>query len=98
MQNLKGVIKAFTIILIFACLLQLSFTFLARSVESDAAAYAQKKTGAVANTLTGDAAVAYADSIEKLTNYYRRGYLGFRSGAFYYLRLGRWPKLPFLPR
>ncbi|MBK8659848.1 MAG: protein translocase subunit SecDF [Bacteroidetes bacterium] len=75
MQNLKGVIKAFTIILIFACLLQLSFTFLARSVESDAAAYAQKRTGTVTNTLTGDAAVAYSDSIEKLTNYYRRGYL-----------------------
>lgn len=74
MHNLKGVIKAFTVILILACLLQLSFTFLARSVESSATEYAERKLGKSATALNS-ADVQYKDSIDALANYYRRGYL-----------------------
>lgn len=40
MQN-KGVIRLFAIVFALACVYQLSFTFVAQSVESDAEAYAQ---------------------------------------------------------
>ena len=42
MHNLKGIIRTFTIILIIVCLIQLSFTWMARGVESKANAVAQQ--------------------------------------------------------
>ncbi len=47
MQN-KSAIWVFTILLALACLYQLSFTFVARSVESDAVEYGQQKADSVA--------------------------------------------------
>lgn len=77
MQNFKGIVRFFTILLIIVCVLQLSFTFMARSVESDADSYAAKfvpQTAVPAN-LTPTEKLAFQDSIADLTKMYRRNYL-----------------------
>ena len=41
-MDLKGIIKHFTVVLIIVCVYELSFTFMARSVESNADSFAEK--------------------------------------------------------
>lgn len=77
MQNFKGIVRFFTILLIVVCVLQLSFTFMARSVESDADSYASKfvpATTAPAN-LTPTQKLLFEDSLSDLQKSYRRNYL-----------------------
>lgn len=76
MQNLRGVIKAFTYILVFVCLLQLSFTFVARYVEGNADKYAAKQvnTNAPAN-LQGAELLDWKDSADAAFSVVRRNYL-----------------------
>lgn len=76
MQNLRGVIKAFTYILVFVCVLQLSFTFVARHVEGNADSYAAKQvsTAAPAN-LQGAELLSWKDSTNALFSVARRNYL-----------------------
>lgn len=76
MQNLRGVIKFLTVLLVLACLFQLSFTFLASSVESKGDAYANKAVNAPAFA-GGTAAqkIAYEDSVDAAKKIYRRNYL-----------------------
>ncbi len=82
MQNLKGVIRFFTIILLIACVFQLSFTFLARSVESKAETYADNHVKSVALTAATPAReVAYRDSIDEVKKLYRRNFLDSVSGS-----------------
>jgi SecD/SecF fusion protein len=76
MQNLKGVIKTFTIILIIVCFIQLSFTWLAKSVESKADAYAASKTGVAQLTgLSATEQLTYQDSLNRISAINRRNYL-----------------------
>jgi len=76
MQNLKGVIKTFTIILVIVCFIQLSFTWLAKSVESKADAYAANKTGIATPTgLTATELLTYQDSLNRISAINRRNYL-----------------------
>lgn len=76
MQNLKGVIKTFTIILIIVCFIQLSFTWLAKSVESKADAYAASKTGVAQLTgLSATEQLTYQDSLNRINAINRRNYL-----------------------
>lgn len=69
MQNLKGVIRVFTIILVIVCFIQLSFTFFAKRVESKADEYGAKhRPKDMPKGLTTDQATDwhdYADSVEK---------------------------------
>lgn len=82
MQNLKGVIKAFTIILVLVCFFQLSFTFLARSVESKADAYASSLVKVTEPAgLSPIQQVLFRDSVESLKKTYRRNYLDSVAGA-----------------
>lgn len=76
MQNLKGVIKAFTFILIVVCLIQLSFTFLAKLVEgrADKVASAQVNNTPPAD-LKGLPLVTWEDSVEQVYKSIRRNYL-----------------------
>ena len=82
MQNLKGVIKFFTTILLLACLFQLSFTFMADRVESKADKYA---AGAVKATmpagLSAAQQVAFRDSVDYATKIVKRNYLDSVSGV-----------------
>ncbi|HWB63480.1 MAG TPA: hypothetical protein VG603_08225, partial [Chitinophagales bacterium] len=81
MQNLRGVIRFFTITLIIACLFQLSFTFLARNVENKADSYAEQQVKMP--VLTGATAadqVKLRDSIEHEQSVARRNYLDSVSG------------------
>jgi SecD/SecF fusion protein len=76
MQNLKGVIKTFTIILIIVCFIQLSFTWLAKSVESKADAYASDKAGTAQLTgLSATEQLTYQDSLARVHSINRRNYL-----------------------
>src|SRR5438045_1895146 len=76
MQNLRGFIKFFTAVLVLVCLIQLSFSFLARHVETKADAYA---TSAVKATppasLNSAQQVAFRDSVDAIVKSYRRNYL-----------------------
>jgi SecD/SecF fusion protein len=81
MQNLRGVIKFFTWVLIIVCLIQLSFTFLAQSVERKAdkyAAAAVKVSEPIG--LTPAQQVLFRDSVEEVVKSYRRNYLDSVSG------------------
>src|ERR1035441_9575719 len=76
MQNLKGVVKFFTGILIFACLFQLSFTFMANRVESKGDAYASNQVKVVEPVnLTAAQHVAFTDSVDQLKKTSKRNYL-----------------------
>lgn len=81
MQNLRGVIKALTIILVIACIYQLSYTGLSALVERRADAYA---AGMVKRTLpmglTPAQEVAHRDSLDLVAKQYRRNYLDSVSG------------------
>ncbi|HLP50241.1 MAG TPA: protein translocase subunit SecDF [Chitinophagales bacterium] len=81
MQNLKGIIKFFTWVLIFVCLVQLSFTFVANYVEGKADAYAASavKVSQPAG-LTPAEQILFRDSVDQLTKTYRRNYLDSVSG------------------
>lgn len=81
MQNLRGVIKALTIILVIACIYQLSYTGLASMVEKRADAYAAGMVkGTTPAGLTPAQEVAYRDSLDMVTKQYRRNYLDSVSG------------------
>ena len=81
MQNLKGVIRFFTIILLFACLFQLSFTFMASSVERKADTYADNQIKLVEPAgLTAAQHVAFADSVDYLKKVSKRNYLDSVAG------------------
>ncbi len=76
MQNLKGIIRAFTIILVIVCLIQLSFTFLARNVERKADTFAaQRVTVNIDPSLNPAAKIAAEDSFEHIKTIWRRYYL-----------------------
>lgn len=81
MQNLRGVIKFFTWVLIVVCLIQLSFTFLAQSVERKADKYAANAVKVAEPTgLTPAQQVLFRDSVAEVTKTYRRNYLDSVSG------------------
>ena len=82
MQNLKGVIKFFTVILLLACLFQLSFTFMADRVESKADTYAgnQVKSNEPAG-LSAAQSVAFRDSVDYLKKISKRNYLDSIGGV-----------------
>ncbi len=81
MQNLRGVIKALTIVLVFACLYQLSYTFLAGWVERKADAYGATMVNKTVPTgLTPAQEVAFRDSVDIVAKQYRRNYLDSVSG------------------
>ena len=75
-MDLKGIIRFFAILFFVVCLYELSFTFVARNVERNADTFSAKglPTAAPAG-LTGDAVVAYSDSIENLKKFRRRLFL-----------------------
>lgn len=76
MQNLRGVIKAFTYTLIVVCLIQLSFTFIARSVESKADNYASAQVNRTAPAnLKGLELLNWNDSVDQVFKTVRRNYL-----------------------
>jgi SecD/SecF fusion protein len=76
MQNLKGIIKVFTIILVVVCLIQLSFNWMAKSVESKADAYAEAITGStLPQGLSGNALEEAKEALEQLKTINRRNYL-----------------------
>lgn len=78
MQNFKGIIRFFTIILIIVCCLQLSFTFIARSFEGDADDYAVKFVPASVAAPAGLSTIdqlAFQDSVNQVRNGFRRAYL-----------------------
>src|SRR5688572_22880031 len=81
MQNLKGFIKFFTAILIFVCLFQLSFTFLAKYVEGKADTYATSAVKAVEPAgLNPEEKIAFRDSVDAVIKSYRRNYLDSVAG------------------
>src|ERR1043165_954368 len=82
MQNLKGVIKFFTWVLVVVCLFQLSFTFVARNVKSKAEAFANAavKVAEPAN-LTAAQQVLFRDSVEDIRKAFKRNYLDSVAGA-----------------
>lgn len=81
MQNLKGIIKFFTWVLVVVCFIQLSFTFLAQYVEHKADKYAaaavniQQPAG-----LSAAQQVLFRDSVEQITHTVRRNYLDSVAG------------------
>lgn len=76
MQNLRGVIKAFTYILIVVCFLQLSFTFVARYVESKADKIASQQVNLTPPAdLKGLALLNWKDSVNRIYKEVRRNYL-----------------------
>jgi len=82
MQNLRGFIKFFTGVLIFVCLVQLSFTFFARNTENKADDYANKRIATPVLTNASPAQqVAVRDSIDDLKKIARRNFLDSVSGA-----------------
>jgi SecD/SecF fusion protein len=75
-MDLKGIIKLFTIVIAIVCVYELSFTFVARNVESKADSYASKGLPAAAPAgLTGDGLVAYEDSIDNIKKFRKRLFL-----------------------
>ncbi|HRG89225.1 MAG TPA: protein translocase subunit SecDF [Chitinophagales bacterium] len=81
MQNLRGVIKFFTWLLVVVCFVQLSWTFMARSVESKADGYAASSVKvAEPQNLSAAEKIAFRDSVEQVTKMYRRNYLDSVSG------------------
>ena len=81
MQNLKGVIRFFTVTLLLACLFQLSFTFVADHVErnADAAVEKQIKLAEPAG-LNAAQSIAFKDSVDYLKKIAKRNYLDSVSG------------------
>jgi SecD/SecF fusion protein len=76
MQNLRGVIKFFTWVLIVVCFIQLSFTFLAKHVENKADNYAANAVKVTTPAgLSPSQAILFKDSVDQLTKTYRRNYL-----------------------
>lgn len=76
MQNLRGVIKAFTYTLVVVCLIQLSFTFVARNVESKADGYAASQVNRTAPaSLKGLELLNWNDSVDQVFKSVRRNYL-----------------------
>ncbi len=81
MQNLRGVIKFFTWVLIVVCLIQLSFTFLAQSVERKADKYAASAVKVTEPAgLSPAQEVLFRDSVAEVTKTYRRNYLDSVAG------------------
>ncbi len=81
MQNLKGVIRFFTITLVLACLFQLSFTFMARHAENKADNYANDQIKvAEPGGLSSVQQVIFRDSVDQLKKISRRNYLDSISG------------------
>ena len=70
-MDLKGIIKLFTVVLFIVCVYELSFTFVSRSVESNADSYAAKGRQLPApSNLSGDALSTYKDSVENARRRY----------------------------
>lgn len=81
MQNLRGVIKFFTILLVLTCLFQLSFTFFASRVESKADDYANGLVKAdLPAGLSSAQQVLFLDSVNDIKKMHRRNYLDSVSG------------------
>ncbi|MCS6933750.1 MAG: protein translocase subunit SecDF [Chitinophagales bacterium] len=81
MQNLKGVIKTFAIILVVIGVIQISFTLLARVVEKRADRYASSLVNRKAPAgLSGAALIQYNDSVDQLYKTYRRNFLDSVAG------------------
>lgn len=81
MQNLKGIIKTFAILLVVIGLIQISFTFLARVVEGRADKYAAANVNTTAPAgLSGAALIQYTDSVEQVSKNYRRNFLDSVAG------------------
>ncbi|MFN8323342.1 MAG: protein translocase subunit SecDF [Chitinophagales bacterium] len=82
MQNLKGVIKVFTFILVLVCLFQLSFTFVSYYVEGKADSYAAKQVNkTVPAGLSSAQQVLFQDSLAQVEKTFRRNYLDSVSGS-----------------
>ena len=81
MQNLKGVIRFFTIILLLACLFQLSFTFMADQQERKADGIANSQIKVTEPTgLTAAQSIAFKDSVDYLKKIAKRNYLDSIAG------------------
>lgn len=76
MQNFKGVVKFFTVTLVIVCLIQLSFTFVARHVESKANAVAEARVPTTPPAgLSPAQQVLWKDSVDLVAKVYYRNYL-----------------------
>ncbi len=81
MQNLRGIIKFFTWVLVFVCFVQLSFTLVARVVESRADAYAANAVKVTEPAgLSATDHLLFKDSVDQITKTYRRNYLDSVAG------------------
>jgi len=81
MQNLRGIIKFFTWVLVFVCFVQLSFTLVARVVENRADAYAANAVKVTEPAgLSPAEHVLFKDSVDQITRTYRRNYLDSVAG------------------
>ncbi len=84
-MDLKGIIRFFTIIFFIVCAYELSFTFMAQRVEKQADQYAAMNLpSADKSGRTGDALVAYEDSIEEVKKARKRYYLDSMSNRTVY--------------
>ena len=82
MRN-KSAIGVFTLLLVIACIYQLSFTFFTRGVENDALVEAQKQWDKVQSedSITlGDTTIAVEGGKEDVMNYYEDKYISDHSG------------------
>ncbi|MBL0310807.1 MAG: protein translocase subunit SecDF [Bacteroidetes bacterium] len=81
MQNLRGVIKFFTIILVLTCIFQLSFTFLSNWVEGKADTYANEHVKiATPAGLNPAQLVMFEDSVSDIKKVFRHNYLDSVAG------------------
>ncbi len=81
MQNLSGVIKAITVILIVVCLYEISYTFLARNTEKKADEYAASLVKAIPPLdATPAQLVEFRDSVESIKKQHKRNYLDSVAG------------------
>ena len=81
MQNLRGVVRFLTVLLILACIFQLSFTFLANHVESKGDAYASSHVKVPTPAgLNPAQTVVFQDSVDMLKRISRRNYLDSVAG------------------
>lgn len=74
-MDLKGIIKLFTVVLIVVCVYELSFTFMARNVESNADSFAKLGTKPTPQGLSGEALVAFEDQQDSIVKARRRFFL-----------------------
>ena len=74
-MDLKGIIKLFTVVLIVVCVYELSFTFMARNVESNADSFAKLGTKPTPQGLNGEALVAFEDQQDSIVKSRRRFFL-----------------------